>query len=141
MMRYLIKGICILLLICSLALLIMPSWLINDVSVSAAGYVINPGDYKDLTKEFRGLMDAKKLTTRFALPIFILLVANCAALIFSILLILRNGTTLLTSLVGGIGLYVYMTNVLLKAGSFAVLGPILSIMMVIVGIGAYLKNY
>lgn len=141
MMRYLIKGICILLLICSLALLIMPSWLINDVSVSATGYVINPGDYKDLTKEFRGLMDAKKLTTRFALPIFILLVANCVALIFSILLILRNGTTLLTSLVGGIGLYVYMTNVLLKAGSFAVLGPILSIMMVIVGIGAYLKNY
>lgn len=141
MMRYFVRGICILLLVCSLAMLIMPIWLINDVSVSAVEYVINPGDYKDLTKEFRGMMDARKLTTRFALPIFVLLVVNCIALVFSMLLIWKNGTPLLTSLVGGIGLYAYMTNVLLKAGSFAVVGLILSVIMVIAGIIAYLKNY
>lgn len=140
MMRYFVRAICILLLICSLALLIMPSWLINDVSVSAAEYVINPGDYKDLTKEFRGMMDSRKLTSRFALPIFALFAMNSFALAFSVLLIRKNSSSLLTSLVGAFGIYVYMTNVLIKAGSFAVMGPVLSVIMVIAGVVAYLMN-
>lgn len=140
MKRYIVRGICILLLICSLVLLFMPSWLVNDESVSAAEYVLNPGEHKDVTKAFRGMMDSKKLTTRFALPIFVLLVINCFAIAFSVLKIRKSSSPLLTSLVGAIGVFAYLTNVLLKAGSFALIGPVLSVIMVAAGIAAYLIN-
>lgn len=135
MSKYILKIICILLLVGSLTLLLLPSWTVEGEDISAAEYVLHPGDYKDLTKEFRDITDSRKLTTRNALPIFVLLVASAGCAVLSLVSIKKDAPVICTPLTGALGVYVYATNILLKAGKLALCGTILSAVMLLVGAG------
>ncbi len=141
MIKYIMKIVCILLLVSSLAVLFMPSWVSDDVEVSPAEYILHPGDYKTLTREFRDITDTKKLTTRNALPIFVLMALSGACAVFSIVRIKKDLCAVLTMLIGILGVYVYSNNVLLKAGQTHMVGFVLSVVMIVTGLAilAYLR--
>ena len=131
-MKYILRGIGVLLLLASLAMLVLPCWVVEDEDVSALEYIFSPADYAKLTKEFREITDTKKLTTRNALPIFALLIFTCVALVGSAL-VRKKVFPLMTIVVGATSIFVYATNVLIKAGKFAPFGVVLGVVLIIAG--------
>lgn len=132
-MKYILRGIGVLLLLVSLAMLVLPCWTVKEENISALEYISSPADYANLTKEFREITDAKKLTTRNALPIFALFALNCVTIVVS-LLIRKRTFPLMTVVVGAASIFVYATNVLVKAGKFAPFGVVLGIVLIVVGL-------
>lgn len=133
-MKYIPKIICILLLLTSLAVLLVPCWQEAGESVSAADYILQPDEHKDLTKHLRDVTDKKDLTTRYALPIFLLLVTSAIGAVIGLIKIKTIIPNICTVLVGALGLFVYLTNVVLKSGAITAAGMIVSVVMLLWGL-------
>lgn len=133
MMKYISKVICILLLLVSVVLLLLPCWTAEDASVSAAEYILNPSDHKTLTKQLRDVTDNRDLSTRNALPIFVLLAVSAAGAVFSLLKIKTDIPCICVVLAGAIGVFTYLTNTALKVGTIAPAGLAVSAVMLLLG--------
>lgn len=140
-MEYALKILCIVLMLASMAvLLFLPCWTVEDESVSAAEYILAPSEYRALTKELREVSDSKKLTTRNALPIMVLLVGSTAGTTFGIIKIKKRLPEICAVLVGIVGIFVYLTNAIIKTGKIGLLGLILSAIVLLTGIATLIHS-
>lgn len=133
MMKYISRVICILLLLTSVMLLLLPCWTEEDTSVSAAEYILHPADHKMLTRQLRDVTDERDLSTRNALPIFVLLAVSAAGAVFSLLKINTDIPCICAVLAGAVGVFTYLTNAALKVGAIAPSGLTVSAVMLLLG--------
>lgn len=121
MSKYIVNVLCLLLLVVSIAMLFLPCWEYERdegmESASVAEYVLYPDEYRTLTRELRDTMDSRKLTTRMALPLCVLLLGGIVLSIASLLLIKSSFPGYSCLALGTAGIYVYLTSVIVKVGS------------------------
>lgn len=140
-MKYALKILCIVLMLASMAvLLFLPCWTVEDESVSAAEYILAPSEYRTLTKELREITDSKKLVTRNALPIMVLLMGSAAGAVFGMIKIKKRLPEICAILVGFVGIFVYLTNKMIKTGKIGLLGLILSTIVLLAGIATLVHS-
>lgn len=136
--------ICLILLLASIVCLFLPCWTYEakgeTISISVMDYVSFPQDHKELTNMFREYTGEKKLTTGVALPLSALLVVGAAALIAGV----RKLKSLLPAIcgvvLGGLGLYICLTNIPLMLGAMRMPLMILYILMLVSGLAQMLQR-
>lgn len=133
-----VKILCLLLLVASIAVLFLPCWEYEgderEESASVADYILRPDEHRQLTRELRDTTDNKKLTTRVALPLFILLLGCIVLTIASVLLFKSSIPALSCVVVGVAGIYVYMTNVIVKVGSLWLIHVLFYVVILMAGV-------
>lgn len=138
MKKMILKVICIILVGISLGLMFAPCWTAGDQSVSPAGYIYRPSNFRSLTTELRSVMNTKKLATHIAMPIFVLLACCIVLLISSILKFKSNAPSISCLFIGLLGLGVCLINPIIRYGSLLDIRIGVYSAMIIVGFTAAL---
>lgn len=145
MSKYMVKVLCLLLLVVSIAMLFLPCWEYESdegiESASVAEYILYPDEYRTLTRELRDTMDSKKLTTRMALPLFVLLLGGVVLSIASLLLFKSSFPGYSCLVLGTAGIYVYLSNIIVKVGNLWFVHLCFYVVMLIAGILQILLSY
>ena len=136
MTKIIMKIICLLLVAASLALLFLPCWTAGEVNVAPAEYIYRPSRFRSLTTELRSVMNTKKLATRNAMPIFVLLALNIVLLVCSILKFKSNAPAICCLVIGMIGMCVCLISPIIRYGTMLNLRIILYGIMILFGLTA-----
>ena len=136
MKKTVIKIICLLLVAASLALLFLPCWTAGEASISPAEYIYRPSRFRSLTTELRPVMNTKKLATRNAMPIFVLLVLNIVLFISGILKIKSNAPAICCLVIGMIGMCVCIISPIIRYGTMLNIRIVLYGVMILFGLAA-----
>lgn len=138
MSKNILNIVCLILLLASVVCLFVPCWAYEadegTVAVSVVEYISDPGSHRTLTRLFQDYTGEKKLTTRTALPLFVLLVGGIAAIVGGALKFNTAIPALCAVCLGTLGLYVYLTNVPVMLGTMRIPQMIIYGLMFVSGV-------
>ena len=139
MKKTVMKIVCLLLVAVSLALLFLPCWTAGEANISPAEYIYRPSRFRSLTTELRPVMNTKKLATRNAMPIFVLLALNIVLLVSGILKLKSNAPSVCCLVIGMIGMCVCLISPIIRYGTMLNLRIALYGIMIVFGFAAAIR--